>query len=97
MPKVGLTLHPEKTRMSTARTTTGVVSTNTPNSFSSARGSGNAPRGPRTELFVSFLPAISKPALKKISAQVRSWRLHHRTNLTEEDLAERSTRSCRVG
>ena len=29
--------------------------------------------------FISFLPAISKPALKKISAEVRSWRLHHRT------------------
>ncbi len=26
--------------------------------------------------FTSFLPAISKDALKKISAEVRSWRLH---------------------
>jgi len=28
--------------------------------------------------FNSFNPAISKPALKKISAEVRSWRLHNR-------------------
>ena len=37
---------------------------------------------------VSFLPAISKQALKKISTEVRSWRLHHRTRLTEKDLAD---------
>ena len=38
---------------------------------------------------MSFLPAISKPALNKISAEVRSWRLHHRTHLTEKDLARK--------
>jgi hypothetical protein len=37
----------------------------------------------------SFLPAISKQALKRISAEVRSWRLHLRTHLTEADLARR--------
>ena len=40
------------------------------------------------KMFVSFLPAISRQALKKISAEVRSWRLHHRTRLTETDLAD---------
>jgi len=38
-------------------------------------------------MFRSFLPAISKQALKRISAEVRSWRLHHRTHLSEADLA----------
>ena len=38
-------------------------------------------------MFVSFLPAISKHALNRISAEVRSWRLHHRTRLTFADLA----------
>ena len=38
-------------------------------------------------MFRSFLPAISKQALKRISAQVRSWRLHHRTHPSEADLA----------
>ena len=40
-------------------------------------------------MFLSFLPAISRKALSRISAQVRSWRLHHRTHLTEADLARR--------
>jgi hypothetical protein len=39
-------------------------------------------------MFLSFLPAISKQALKRISAEVRAWRLHHRTSLTEKDLAD---------
>ena len=36
-----------------------------------------------------FTPAISKDALNKLSAQVRSWRLHRRTGLSEADLARR--------
>ncbi len=38
-------------------------------------------------VFTGFGPAVSKDALKKISAEVRSWRLHTRTTLTEKDLA----------
>ncbi|MBF8193733.1 reverse transcriptase [Nonomuraea sp. K274] len=38
-------------------------------------------------MFLSFMPAISGEALSRISSEVRSWRLHHRTNLTEADLA----------
>jgi hypothetical protein len=37
--------------------------------------------------FTSFLPAISESALKKISQQVRSWRLHRRTGHSAADLA----------
>ena len=37
-------------------------------------------------MFTSFLPAISKDALNKISAEVRSWRLHLRTGHTFMDL-----------
>jgi hypothetical protein len=44
-------------------------------------------RGKRT--FSSFLPAISKPAMKRISAEVRSWRLHLRTGHEFADLARR--------
>jgi hypothetical protein len=40
-------------------------------------------------VFLAFLPAISGEALRGISAEVRSWRLHHRTSLTEADLARR--------
>ena len=35
-----------------------------------------AARGKNGVKFTSFLPAVSKDALKKISAEVRSWRLH---------------------
>ncbi|MEN3583483.1 group II intron maturase-specific domain-containing protein [Streptomyces sp. ZYX-F-203] len=38
-------------------------------------------------MFRSFIPAISGEALRRISSEVRSWRLHHRTSLTEADLA----------
>jgi len=41
------------------------------------------------KLFRSFLPAINKQALKRISAEVRSWRLHLRTHLFEAVLARR--------
>ncbi len=38
-------------------------------------------------MYVRFLPAISKDALKKISAEVRSWRLHRRVSYTFAELA----------
>jgi RNA-directed DNA polymerase len=36
---------------------------------------------------LGFNPAVSKDALKGMGAQVRSWRLHRCTTLTESDLA----------
>src|ERR1700680_1716296 len=38
--------------------------------------------------FTSFLPAISKDALKKISAEVRSWRLHRRVSSGGREIAK---------
>jgi group II intron reverse transcriptase/maturase len=38
-------------------------------------------------MFLSFLPAVSMDALKKMSATVRAWRLHRRVSVTEADLA----------
>jgi RNA-directed DNA polymerase len=40
-------------------------------------------------MFTGFNPAISRNALNKISAQVRSWRLHRHTELSESDVARR--------
>ena len=48
------------------------------------------PRGARAKnggMFVSFAPAISKDALKKIGQEVRSWRLHRRTPQSFSELA----------
>ena len=49
------------------------------------------PRGAKDragQLFVSFQPAVSKDALAKMSAEVRSWRLHLRTGHDLDGLAE---------
>jgi RNA-directed DNA polymerase len=88
MDQVGLMLHPDKTRIvychhgrrrgcheHTAFTFLGYTFR--------ARGARNK----NGEMFLSFLPAISKDALTKISAQVRSWQLHHRTGRSFADLA----------
>jgi RNA-directed DNA polymerase len=87
MEQVGLRLHPEKTRIVycqdgnrcgsyeyTAFTFLGFT-------FRQRGASG------RKGLFSSFLPAISKEALKKISTEIRSLRLHNRTGMTFADLA----------
>jgi RNA-directed DNA polymerase len=39
--------------------------------------------GKNGKMFLSFLPATSKDALKTMSATVRAWRLHRRTGSTE--------------
>jgi hypothetical protein len=38
--------------------------------------------------FTAFLPAISKEALKKISAEVRSWRLHRWVSSDGREIAQ---------
>jgi hypothetical protein len=42
----------------------------------------------REYVVLGFLPAISNDALKRLGAVVRGWRLHHRVNLTEKELAK---------
>ena len=89
MTQVGLELHPEKTRIVYCQ------DDNRRGSYEHTEfvflGYGFRRRSARSRdgaMFLSFLPAISKQALKRISAEVRSWRLHHRTSLTEKDLAD---------
>jgi RNA-directed DNA polymerase len=89
MTQVGLELHPEKTRIVYCQ------DDNRRGSYEHTEfvflGYGFRRRSARSKdgaMFLSFLPAISKQALKRISAEVRSWRLHHRTRLTEKDLAD---------
>jgi group II intron reverse transcriptase/maturase len=88
MAGAGLELHPDKTRIVYCKD-------------SSRRGSHEhtsftflgftfRPRQARRKdgvQFTSFLPAISKDALKKISAEVRSWRLHRHMEMTSADIA----------
>jgi RNA-directed DNA polymerase len=90
MTGVGLALHPEKTRIVYCQDGNRRADSYEHTEFVFL-GYGFRRRSARTKegaMFLSFLPAISKQALKKISTQVRSWRLQHRTSLTEADLAQ---------
>ncbi len=45
--------------------------------------------------FTNFLPAVSSDALKRMRQTVRSWRLHRRTSVTLNDLAEQCNATIR--
>ena len=87
MAEVGLTLHPEKTRIVYCRDGTRRGShEHTSFTFLGYTFRARGARDRDGRMFTSFLPAISKDALNKISAEVRSWRLHLRTGHTFMDL-----------
>jgi group II intron reverse transcriptase/maturase len=88
MAEVGLELHPGKTKIvyckdSNRRGPAGHVS------FTFLGFTFRPRRARRADgvQFTGFLPAISKDALKKISAEVRSWRLHRHIRMTPADIA----------
>ena len=89
MGEVGLALHPTKTRIvycqdANRRQQHGV----TQFTFLGYTFRSRIARARNGRTFMSFLPAISKEALKKISGVVRSWRLHHRIGSTFAQLAK---------
>lgn len=88
MAEVGLELHPDKTKIVYCK------DSNRRGDFEHTSftflGYTFQPRAARRKdgvKFLCFLPAISKDALRKISARVRSWRLHRRTGQSGADLA----------
>jgi group II intron reverse transcriptase/maturase len=86
---VGLRLHPDKTRIVYCKDGKRRGSyEHTAFTFLGFTFRARKARG-RGETFTSFLPAISKDARNRISALVRSWRLHLRTGHTLTDLARR--------
>jgi len=88
MGQVGLMLHPDKTRIVYCKDGKRRGShEHTSFTFLGFTFRARAMRSRYGNVFTGFGPAISKDALKKISAEVRSWRLHTRTTLTEKDLA----------
>jgi hypothetical protein len=88
MRGVGLELHPDKTRVVYCKDSNRRGSyEHTAFTFLGYTFRGREVR-PRTgRRFTGFNPAISSDALKKISRQVRSWRLHRHTEISEADLA----------
>jgi RNA-directed DNA polymerase len=89
MIEVGLRLHPDKTRIvyckDNRRRGTYACTSFTFLGFTFRPRSAKDKHG---TMFPSFLPAISKDALKEISRQVRSRRIHLRTGLSLSDLAK---------
>jgi hypothetical protein len=84
--QVGLRLHPDKTKSCTARTDDVGDPIRTRRSRCWGTRSVPAARDRGGNVFTSFLPAISKDALKRLSRTVRGWRLHRRTELSFAEL-----------
>jgi len=90
MEQVGLRLHPDKTRIVYCKDgTRRGVHEHTSFTFLGFTFRQRRARNKKGQKFSAFLPAISKDALKRISTEVRSWRLHNRTGHTFSDLARR--------
>jgi group II intron reverse transcriptase/maturase len=88
MEQVGLRLHPDKTRIVYCQDGRRRASyEHTEFTFLGFTFRQRRSRNKDGEQFNSFNPAISKPALKKIGAEVRSWRLHNRTGRDFVDVA----------
>ncbi|WP_225978827.1 reverse transcriptase domain-containing protein, partial [Gandjariella thermophila] len=82
MVEVGLRLHPDKTRIVYCKDGKRRGSyEHTSFTFLGFTFRARKARSRNGTFFTSFLPAISKDALKKISREVRSWRLHMRMHL----------------
>jgi RNA-directed DNA polymerase len=90
MEQVGLELHPDKTKIVYCKDRNRRQPWDGPCAFTflgytfCAR---QAPTRDGTSMFSAFLPAVSKDALKKMSAEVRSWRIHLRTGTDLAGLA----------
>jgi len=89
MAQVGLELHPDKTRIVYCQDSNR-RSSHEHTSFTFLGFTFRPRRARRKDgvQFTSFLPAISKDALKKISAEVRSWRLHRWVNSDGREIAK---------
>ena len=88
MAEVGLRLHPDKTRIVYCKDSNRRGSAeHTSFTFLGYTFRAREARSRKGVNFTSFLPAISKDAMKKISREVRSWRLHRQVYLTFHDLA----------
>jgi len=90
MEQVGLRLHPDKTKIVYCKDSNRRGSYETTEfTFLGFTFRQRRARNKQGKSFSNFLPAISKDALNRISAEVRSWRLHLRTGHTFKDLARR--------
>ncbi len=88
MEQVGLRLHPDKTKVVYCKDGRRRGSyPDTSFTFLGYTFRARAARDRGGNVFTSFLPAISKDALTRLSRTVRRWRLHRRTELSFAELA----------
>jgi group II intron reverse transcriptase/maturase len=88
LAEVGLRLHPAKTRIVYCKDGTRRRDhEHTWFTFLGFTFRARKARGRNNRNFTSFLPAISKDALNKVSGAVRRWRLHRKTSHSLADLA----------
>ncbi len=90
MEEVGLRLHPAKTKIVYCKDRKRRLSYEH-TSFTFLEYTFRVRKAPArdgTSMFAAFLPAVSKDALKRMSEEVRSWRIHLRTTTDLADLAE---------
>ena len=79
MAEVGLQLHPDKTRIVYCKDGKGRRAETSFTFLGYTFRARNAPNRDGTSMFTGFLPAVAKDALKRMSEEVRSWRIHLRT------------------
>jgi RNA-directed DNA polymerase len=88
LASVGLRLHPDKTKVVYCKDGRRIDShEQTSFTFLGYTFRARAARDKHGQMFTSFLPAISKDALKAINREVRSWRLHQHNTWTLGQLA----------
>ena len=88
MGEVGLTLHPEKTRIVYCKDgRRREEHEHTSFTFLGYAFRGRGARSRNGRIFNGFLPAISPEALKAKSVELRRMRIHRRTDLSLDDLA----------
>ena len=88
MVEVGLRLHPDKTKIVYCQDANRRGSAeHTSFTFLGYTFRARGARNNNGVVFTSFLPAVSKDALKKMGHVVRQWRIHRRTDLNFADLA----------
>ncbi|WP_405568215.1 group II intron reverse transcriptase/maturase [Streptomyces sp. NBC_01167] len=90
MVEVGLQLHPGKTRIVYCKDGTRRGSyEHTAFTFLGYTFRARKNRTRHGNLFLSFEPAVSKDALKRMGRELRSWHLHTRSELSFHELARR--------
>jgi len=88
LASVGLTLHPEKTKIVYCKDGRRSGShEQTSFTFLGYTFRARAARDRSGQMFTSFLPAISRNAMKAINREVRRWRLHRHNTWTLDQIA----------